>query len=306
MYYSIYNYNIQYTANTFTRFIPNHKSNEITQNLEIKELGRGAFGKVMLISKDNNNYALKKINIAELTMEEIETYKNEIKILSSFSNFNNDYIIKYYNSYEENNYLNIIMEYGGDCDLKKFIKKYKDRNQLIDEAILKKIISQICMGLEEIHKANIIHRDLKPENIFINENNDIKIGDFGISKKLGTNKNSTYTENGKGTFGYMAPEIVQGGKITKKVDIYSLGCIIYELFHLSRYHDDKMWNGIKIIDYEIYNEKWQKLIDLLLKTESNERPNIEEIIQMIVLFDVNSMDDLKELIKLFVGIFSFK
>jgi serine/threonine protein kinase len=173
------------------------------------------------------------------------------------------------------------MEYGGDSDLKKFIKKFKDKHQLIDEPIIKKIILQICNGLKEIHKANIIHRDLKPGNILINDNNDIKIIDFGISKELAMNKNSTYTINGKATFEYMAPEIAQGSKITNKVDIYSLGCLIYELFHLNLYLNDKMWNGVKKIDSELYNGKWQNLIDLLLKTESKERPNIEEVIQYI-------------------------
>ena len=244
----------------------------------IKELGKGGFGEVILIQAENEYYALKKINIKDLSKEEIETNKNEIKLLSSF---NNDYIIKFYELYEEKDYLNIIMEYGGDSDLKKFIYKFKDKHQLIDEPIIKKIILQICNGLKEIHKANIIHRDLKPGNILINDNNDIKIIDFGISKELAMNKNSTYTINGKATFEYMAPEIAQGSKITNKVDIYSLGCLIYELFHLNQYLIDKMWNGVKKIDSGIYNGKWQNLIDLLLKTESKERPNIEEVIQYI-------------------------
>ena len=55
---------------------------------------------------------------------------------------------------------------------------------MIEEDILYNIIKQICIGIKEIHNKNIIHRDLKPENIFINENNVIKIGDFGISKLL--------------------------------------------------------------------------------------------------------------------------
>ena len=244
----------------------------------IKELGKGGFGEVILIQAENEYYALKKINIKDLSKEEIETNKNEIKLLSSFDN---DYIVKFYESYEEKDYLNIIMEYGGDSDLKKFIKKFKDKHQLIDEPIIKKIILQICNGLKEIHKANIIHRDLKPGNILINDNNDIKIVDFGKSKKVAKNKNSTYTINGKATFEYMAPEIAQGSKITNKVDIYSLGCLIYELFHLNQYLIDKMCNGVKKIDSGIYNGKWQNLIDLLLKTESKERLNIEEVIQYI-------------------------
>ena len=63
------------------------------------------------------------------------------------------------------------MEYGGELNLKEFIKRYKDRNQLIDERLIKNIIEQICSGLKYIHKLKIIHRNLTPYNILINRKN---------------------------------------------------------------------------------------------------------------------------------------
>ena len=72
------------------------------------------------------------------------------------------------------------MEYCDDQNLNVFINKHKEKNELIEEKIIYNIIKQICLGLKEIHSKNIIHRDLKPENIFMNKNNEIKIGDFGI------------------------------------------------------------------------------------------------------------------------------
>ena len=63
------------------------------------------------------------------------------------------------------------MEYGGDSNLKQFIKKYKDKEQLIEENIIENIIKQIILGLKAIHNEKLIHRDLTPENIFINEKN---------------------------------------------------------------------------------------------------------------------------------------
>ena len=68
------------------------------------------------------------------------------------------------------------MEYGGESDLNKFIKQYKDKDTFIDEKIIANIIIQICLGLKEIHKNNLIHRDLTPNNIFIDKKNKIKIG----------------------------------------------------------------------------------------------------------------------------------
>ena len=138
------------------------------------------------------------------------------------------------------------------------------------------------MGLKEIHKANIIHRDLKPDNIFINEKNQIKIGDFGISKILEVSKIYANSNIG-GTLYYMAPELVKGQKYNNKVDLYSLGCIIYELFTLNEYFiDTKYDNKNGKIDLNLYNPKWQNLIDLLLKNDYHQRPDINEVYQYIV------------------------
>ena len=78
------------------------------------------------------------------------------------------------------------MEYGGNTDLKKYIN---EQESLIEEKTLKDIIMQICLGLKEIHNIKLIHRDLTPDNIFMDKNNKIKIGDFGVSKILTTSIN---------------------------------------------------------------------------------------------------------------------
>jgi len=80
------------------------------------------------------------------------------------------------------------MEFCGEDNLRNFINKNMNNNTLIEEYILYNIIKQICMGIKEIHNKKIIHRDLKPENIFMNENMEIKIGDFGISREFDTYK----------------------------------------------------------------------------------------------------------------------
>ena len=119
----------------------------------------------------------------------------------------------------------------------------------------------------------LIHRDLTPENIFIDENNKIKIGDFGVSKKLDTYNKYARTNTGK--YHYNAPEIEKDQKYDYKADIYSLGCIIYELFTLNEYYIDTKIDGKDgKIDTDIFNPKWQLLIESLLKKNYHERPNI--------------------------------
>jgi len=250
----------------------------------IKRIGRGGFGAVYLVQKENKNYALKKIT--DLTEDEIKDYQ---KILNILFNMKSEYIIRYYESIKENDCLYIIMEYGGDIDLKKYI--IKQENSFINEKKIKDIIIQICKGLKEIHKNKLIHRDLTPDNIFMDNNNNIKIGDFGVSKVLTTTHN--YTKSKAGKFKYLAPEIIKDEKYSYKVDIYSLGCVIYELFTLNEYYDAK--NEDKLINTDIYNPKWQNVIDLTLKDNFKERPDIDYIYNYIQNeIDIN--DDKNEII----------
>ena len=224
---------------------------------------------------DNKYYALKEIEIKKV--DNINILKNEINILSKFNNNNN--IIKYYDSYKDNGKYYILMEYCDGNNLKDFINKYIKNNELIEENIIYNIIKQICIGIKEIHKMKIIHRDLKPENIFINKNMEIKIGDFGISKQL--NKENIITNIKFGTLDYIAPEIILDGKYNEKSDIWSLGCILYELFHLRKYYKDKFMNDIQKINKDIYNYKYQELIDLLLQPNYNKRIDIYEVYNIL-------------------------
>ena len=240
----------------------------------IRELGRGACGTVYLVEKNSKYYALKKILIKALSKEDLGKCKNEIEILSSFDN---EFIVKYHTYFIQEDFLYILMEYGGDKNLKLFIEEKKKIHKYIDENIIKNIIIQICLGLKEIHEKKVMHRDLTPDNIFINENYQIKIGDFGISKKLKTNVEYTNAINGK--FKYFAPELVKGIKNNHKIDIYAFGCIIYELFTLNEYYIDTVIDKKKgKIDLKIYNKKWQELIESLLNADHHKRPEAKDII----------------------------
>ena len=130
----------------------------------------------------------------------------------------------------------------------------------------------------------MIHRDLKPENIFITNDFKIKIGDFGISRQL--NKGSEYAKTKAGTLLYMAQEIIDDEKYNNKVDLWSLGCILYELCTLNYYFYNssikKLIDQILYSEYEehekintkIYGEKLENLIKLLLKRYYKTRPDI--------------------------------
>ena len=246
---------------------------------KIDTIGKGGFGEVLKVKNENRIYALKRIPLDN--KEDEEKIKNEANILSRFDS---EYIVKYYDSYKDKKYFYILMEYCEGNDLRKLINKYKDEGKLMDEQLIYSIVLDICLGIKEIHKNKIMHRDIKPENIFILNNNKIKIGDFGISKQLEKNKKSVSNHSQIGTFNYAAPELFKG-KYNNKVDIWSLGCIIYELLTLNYCFEniyamfDKVFKNERYgqININKYNNKWQELIDLLLKSDYNKRPNIDEI-----------------------------
>ena len=251
---------------------------EIIEDIPKEKIGKGGFGIVYKFEYDDKIYTLKQIELEKLNEREKNECEKEAQFLSKF---NNEYIVKYYDSFIKDNKFNIIMEYAGNKTLKSYIKDRGDA--LIAQETLNNIVKQICLGLKEIHKENIIHRDISPDNIFIDEKNlKIKIGDFGISTI------SQYSYSAVGKYKYMAPEMqIEEGDDTKKVrynksvDIYALGCVLYELFTLRIYFDDRILNKIEKINLEYYDEKWQKLIDSMLSIEYHERPNIEEVLSKL-------------------------
>ena len=250
---------------------------------KVKEkLGQGAFGAAYKVfnEEDNNYYVIKKILLKSAKENEINEIKKEAKILSELKSEN---IVKYYDSFSDNDSFNIIMEYCDGLDLRKFINEHRSANDLIKKNIIMHIIFGICLGLKEIHQHNLIHRDLKPDNIFLNADLTVKIGDFGISKKL-QNAND-YAKTQTGTMLYMAPEIINGEKYNNKVDMWALGCIIHELCTLNFCFQSKSIHGLieKIINVEHgkidknYGEDLQKLIDSLLNKDYKKRPSVDEV-----------------------------
>ena len=242
----------------------------------IKKLGEGGFGKVIQVlnKSDNKFYAIKVIPIKNESKDKIGGIQNEAKILSEF---NCDNIVKCYGTFKDNFNIYILMEFCSEGNLRNFIDKNIDKDTLIKENIISNIIKQICIGIKEIHDKKIVHRDLKPENIFIDNNMNIKIGDFGISKQLNSYQTHVLTTKRLGSDYYIAPEILDNLIYNEKSDMWSLGCIIYELFNLNIYYKDLIWRKIRKINSDIYNNKWQNLIDSLLQPDYKKRLDINQV-----------------------------
>ena len=197
-------------------------------NFEIlTQLGKGSFGAVykVLRKTDNKIYAMKIVNIPNLSQKEINNSLNEIRILASI---HNPHVVSYHEAFysENTKTLHLIMDYLDDSDLENKIISYKKSNKQFLEKEIWKIFKQIVIGLKSLHDNKIIHRDLKSANIFLDKNGICKIGDMNVSKVI---KNSILNNTQTGTPYYASPEIWNDKPYNFKTDIWSLGCILYEI-----------------------------------------------------------------------------
>ena len=146
----------------------------------------------------------------------------------------------------------ILMEYV-PTDLRKFFWKNKNNKKYMNEKFFKNIAYQIICGVKFIHSELIVHRDLKPENIFYDDkNNIVKIGDFGLSVKLDFNPEREYSS--AGTYPYMPPDVILGlKKYGNSFDIWSVGCVLFEICTASRLIDCKPDDAAEVVLQLMYN-----------------------------------------------------
>lgn len=153
----------------------------------------------------------------------VERFERECQILRGL---NHSGIVKVFDlSFSESQKM-MVMEYFEGRDLKRFIKE----NPGLSSNRALEVFSKVVVILEECHRHGIVHRDLKPQNILINQDHDVKLVDFGVSKVSGM---SDLTKTGTliGTPEYMAPEMFLKSILDFRTDIYSLGCILFEMLN---------------------------------------------------------------------------
>ena len=192
----------------------------------IEYLGEGSFGKVFKAREISTGkiIAVKKMPINHSEKK----YSNIIKEINLLKNLDHPNIVKYYDYFEEEDFIYLMMEYLEGGTLKQYINSKSDITE--DEARI--IIRQLLTALSYLHyTCDICHRDVKPENImFTNKNdiNELKLLDFGLSSDSFESKN--YLEN-CGTLIYMAPEQINNLIYSKAVDVWSVGIILYMLLN---------------------------------------------------------------------------
>ena len=264
----------------------------------IRTLGKGSFSVVYLVRRkaDQKEYALKSIIMDKLKENDQQNSVNEIRILASVSHPN---IIGFKEAFwnDKNKTLNIVMEYCDDGDLETKIKLMKRNKQKFEESLIWEYSIQIIEGLKALHDKKILHRDLKSANIFlIKEKNQCKIGDLNVSKVL---KEKFLINTQIGTPTYSSPEVWEDKPYSYKSDLWSVGCIIYEMCCLRPPFKgksieelcDNICNGRFEKISSRYSEDLWNMIKMLLEVDANKRVDCNMILNSKLLKD--KIDDIK-------------
>lgn len=257
----------------------------------VKRLGKGNFGTAFLVRDrrlrsrvaegESDLKVLKEISVGDLAPDETVDAVSEAKVLSKL---NHPGIVKFHDSFIDGESFCIVTEYceGGDLDAK--INEVAKTKKHLEEKVILDWFVQLVLAVHYMHTRRVLHRDLKSRNIFL-KGNVVKIGDFGISKILmGTaDLASTFT----GTPYYMSPEVLKHEGYNSKSDVWSIGCILYEMCALCHAFDGKSLMAVmyKIVEGEPpklpdqYSNEFSRVLNLMLNRDPEKRPSATDLLK---------------------------
>ncbi|XP_043086438.1 serine/threonine-protein kinase Nek5 isoform X2 [Puntigrus tetrazona] len=193
-------------------------------------------------------------------------------------------IVAFYKSFHDRNNLCILMEYCDAGDLMNRIRM--QRGKLFPEQQIVDWFVQICLGLKHIHDRKILHRDIKAQNVFLTQGGlKVKLGDFGIARML--NSTMELARTCVGTPYYLSPEICENRPYNNKTDIWSLGCVLYELCTLRHPFEGsnlkqlvlRICRGRYTPVSQLYSSDLRLLLQQLFKVSPRDRPSVNSLLR---------------------------
>ena len=253
----------------------------------LKQLGKGGYGKVYEVMNKKTKEIRACKHLSKLSIKNLEKFEREIEILRKADHPN---IIKLYEIFESKRSFYLIMEECRGGEVFDRIIEHIQNKEMYSEKNAAIILRQMMSAVEYCHNNGIAHRDLKPENLlYLNQgsedNNSIKVIDFGLSQVISPNKK---LKTKVGTAYYVSPEILQGS-YSEKCDIWSAGVILYILLSgdppFNGPSDIAIYKKIAQMDFDFPEAKWANISDEakdLIKhmiAPENERYNARQVME---------------------------
>ncbi|XP_076883970.1 mitogen-activated protein kinase kinase kinase NPK1-like [Bidens hawaiensis] len=212
---------------------PNAREDEAGSQIRWQKgelIGCGAFGRVYMgMNLDSGELlAVKQVSVVvnlaskDKTQAHIRELEEEVKLLKNLSHPN---IVRYLGTGREESSLNIFLEFVPGGSISSLLGKFGS----FPESVIRMYTKQLLLGLEYLHKNGIMHRDIKGANILVDNKGQIKLADFGASKKVVELATMTGAKSMKGTPYWMAPEVILQTGHSFSADIWSVGCTIIEM-----------------------------------------------------------------------------
>lgn len=254
---------------------------------EVSLVGRGHSASAQLVRETETGqlFLAKCVSLADLTEHDQAFAHQEVFLLQALRH---PLIVAYHDSFlvEGQDILVIVMEYCDGGDLRMLINQKAKSGEHFSEEQVMTWFAQIVLALQFIHSEKVLHRDLKTSNIFLRkESSTIKLGDFGISRVLEGTADAAVTM--VGTPYYMSPEVCRNEPYSWKSDVWSLGCVLYELCMLKHAFASSSLLGLvyKIVSdhYEpipsFYSQELNDLLRQLLNKSAAMRPSVDELLR---------------------------
>lgn len=198
----------------------------------LREVGRGATATVYLAEHPQypEPVALKLIRFDDKAKDEAKWNRRLLKLLRAEMDvsrrLDHPNIIKIFDTAVEKDYAYIVMEYFPGTTL----EPYCTFQNLLPQHRTIGVVFKCCMALDYAYRQGIVHRDIKPANILIDEQDNVKITDFGLALNISKKSESDSTFiMGVGSPAYMSPEQIKGYPLNQKTDLFSLGVVLFHM-----------------------------------------------------------------------------
>ncbi|XP_071083309.1 uncharacterized protein [Haliotis cracherodii] len=246
----------------------------------IRELGKGAFGTVYLIKHKRAQewFALKTVDLSKANSAERASAEKEANLMRELDH---DHVVRYVASTFNGSTLFIFTEYCEGGDLSHFLE---DSSGKLPEDLIVCWVYQTAEALKYLHQRKILHRDLKPQNIYLSGEGDVKLGDLGIARIL--DKGADMASTMAGTPCYMSPEIFQMKGYNHKTDIWSFGCVVYEMAAGERAFDAPVIQFLifKVVAGTVppihgdYSNELRQLVKSMMAKDPDDRPSAADLL----------------------------